>query len=180
MRERHEAEAQRARLAAIQGEAYSAIELPQELGMECPGYKWRQNQSQVEIFIPLPEGTAHRHLQVTLTTSTIAVTVHERPVLRGKLFREIKAEESTWYIQDGVLEMILLKRNRKGHYERGTTNADTFWRSIVQSAPDTESLPLYYPPTSYYWSYCEDAVKEPPVRRIQGRQDQALQAITAA
>lgn len=175
MRQRLEQEAHQARLAAIQGESYAAIELPCELGMECHGYKWRQNQSHVEIFIPLPAGTTLKHINITLTTTTIHVAVQERPIIKGKLYKEIKAEESTWFVQDGVLEIIMLKRNRKGHYEAGTTNADTYWRSVVQGAPETERLALDFPPTSYYWCANDDETeKKPAPRRLQQKPREAV------
>jgi hypothetical protein len=41
---------------ALQGKEYLAIEVPEDLGMDCQRYKWRQNQSHVEVFIPLPAG----------------------------------------------------------------------------------------------------------------------------
>jgi CS domain len=167
MRQRQEAGAQSSRLAALQGESYAAIDLPTGLGMECSGYKWRQNQSHVEVFIPLPPGTTSRQIDLTLTPSSISVTVQERPILRGALFHEIKAEESTWYIQDGVLEVVMLKRNRRGNYERGTTNADTFWRAVTTSAPENERLALDHAPTGYYWSHCED--DKPAARLPSGR-----------
>lgn len=40
----------------VQGKQYAAIELPPDLGLDCQRYKWRQNQSHVEVFIPLPPG----------------------------------------------------------------------------------------------------------------------------
>ena len=41
---------------AAQGKSYAAIEVPADLGLDCQRYKWRQNQSHVEVFIPLPPG----------------------------------------------------------------------------------------------------------------------------
>jgi hypothetical protein len=131
-------------------------------------------------------------VRVQLTTTSLAISVDERPILGGPLFRPIKAGDSTWFIQvcgclwgnagvgegrggagrgllllcmlslpdlawyspqltinppsthppthppthpqDGVLEMILLKRNRRGAYESGTSNADTFWYALLQNA----------------------------------------------
>lgn len=165
MRIKSAAEAEQARQAALTGESYLSIELPQDLGLDCGGYKWRQNQSHVDVFVPLPEGTSLQHIQVDLKPATIFVSVHERTILKGALYRDIKVEESTWFIQDGVLEMNLLKRNRRGRYEQGTTNADTFWRSVTKRAPENETLALEFPPNTYYWSFCED---EKPVPRLTG------------
>lgn len=117
--------AARAALAAAGGPAYATLELPApgELSLDCQRYKWRQSQSHVEVFVPLPEGLPVRRCAVQLSTTSISISVNDTPVLSGRLYRAIKAEESTWYVQDGVLEVTMLKRNRRGHYEAGTTNA---------------------------------------------------------
>lgn len=38
-------------------------------------------------------------VSVELTTTSLAVAVDEQPLLGGALYREIKRDESTWYIQ---------------------------------------------------------------------------------
>lgn len=53
-----------------------------------------------------------------------------RTPLKGQLRAEIKVEDSTWYVQDGLLSVQLLKRNRRGHYANGSNNAETFWMSV--------------------------------------------------
>lgn len=125
MRRAQEAEraAARAMLAGAGGPAYAAVELPPQLSLDCQRYKWRQSQSHVEVFVPLPVGLPARAVHVQLSTRAISIVVDEAPVLSGELWREIKAEESHWYISDGVLEVVMLKRCRRGHYEAGTTNA---------------------------------------------------------
>ena len=47
-----------ARTALLQGTYYHALEVPPKLGLACQGYKWRQDQSHVEVFVSLPEGAA--------------------------------------------------------------------------------------------------------------------------
>lgn len=131
---------------------YESITVPTDLGLECSAYKWRQNQSHVEIFIPLPESFDKSKVQVDISPSAIRVELDERPILSGKLFQDIKQDESTWYIVDNVLEISLLKRNRRGNYADKTTNADTFWHSVLKSAPIGEKLMLQNVPTTYYWS----------------------------
>lgn len=123
---RQEEEAKAASRRALQDGfnlAYSAVELPPQLSLDCQRYKWRQNQSHVELFVPLPEGLPASRVSVQLSTSRIRVLVDETPVVAGRLYREIKADESAWYVQDGVLEVVMLKRCRRGHYEAGKTNA---------------------------------------------------------
>ena len=33
-------------------------------------------------------------------------------------------------MQDGLLQLLMLKRNRRGAYADGATNADTFWPAV--------------------------------------------------
>lgn len=34
------------------------------------------------------------------------------------------------HMQDGLLQLYMLKRNRRGAYADGATNADTFWPAV--------------------------------------------------
>ncbi len=67
---------------------------------------------------------------VRMAPSDVHVQLGERHALKGSWYGEIKQDESTWFIQDGVLSMQLLKRNRRGNYANGSNNADTFWKSV--------------------------------------------------
>ena len=180
MRRKNEEEQAAARRAALAPPTYLAIDVPKDLGMDCGTYRWRQNQSHVEIFIPLPENLSTSKISVVLRTSHIKVELDERTVLKGDLRREIKAEESTWYVQDRVLEIILLKRNRKGNYENGKTNADTFWRAVLRSAPEGEMLKLEHPPTAYYWAPCDDEEQKKKEKELAAGQRRRLPPPSAA
>jgi len=168
MHRKLEEEKTAARRAALLPPSYLAIDIPRDMGMDCGTYRWKQTQSHVEVFLPLPENiTTASKISVSIKPSHLAIEFDERPMMKGQLYRDIKADESTWYVQDRVLEIILLKRNRKGNYQDGTTNADTFWKSVLKNALETEVLALKHPPTSYYWALgegTEDSVKE--VRRL--------------
>ena len=63
-----------------------------------------------------------------MTPTVLKVSVGGDRLLGGALCAEVKQEESFWQISDGVLEVTLLKRSRRGNYANGHTNADTFWR----------------------------------------------------
>lgn len=123
------------------------IDVPADLGADLGAYKWRQNQTYVEVFVLLPPHCAgSRHVDVTMTSDSLDVHVCGDAVLSGELFAPIKAEASTWLISDGILELSLLKRNRRGNYENGCSNADTFWFGVLRG----ERLALDQPPPTYY------------------------------
>jgi len=145
--------------------AYRGLEIAPNLGEDCGTYKWRQTQTYVEVFVPLPAGAvASRDVKVRLSSTFLSVAVNGEPVVEGELHSPIKAEASTWVVVDGVLEMSLLKRNRRGNYDDGCTNADTFWYSVCASAPQNHQdgrrtagdvrgakrLALTEPPHEYY------------------------------
>lgn len=48
---------------------------------------------------------------------------------------------------DGVLQIKMLKVNRRGHYTTGSTNADTWWRSLLLKAGPKEVISRQCPPT---------------------------------
>lgn len=75
-----------------------------------------------------------------------------------------------------VLYITLLKRNRKGHYLPGTTNADTFWPALLAAAPPTHRLiPEGAPPPTEYF-FCEYDAEDLP---LQPAAAQALPAVAS-
>ena len=148
-------------------------------------YKWYQNQSYVHLHIRLPESAPAKQVQpayascmahpgrsaayllyvlmrqgvlqvaVSLTPLHLQVRLWETALMEGQLYQPVKQEDSTWVIQDGILHFHLLKRNRRGHYANGCTNADTFWRGVFASAGPEESLTATHPPACYYTSFVD-------------------------
>lgn len=145
-----------ARKNVLLSSSYQQIDIPRDLGIDCGNYKWKQSQSHVEIYIPLPQTvtSAHRVL-VDIKPNFLSVVIDERPFITGTLYREVKADESTWYIHEGVLEILLLKRSRRGHYADGETNADTFWKAVTTNAQEDQRLIVQAIPSQYYWTACD-------------------------
>ena len=56
----------------------------------------------------------------------------------------------------------MMKRNRRGNYANGSTNADTFWYSPLRQGPIDAVIPVQRPPTSYYSSFVELEDARPP------------------
>ena len=90
-----------------------------------------------------------------LTSSHLSIILDTKRLLSGELHSEIKRDASTWYIENKVLHVVMMKRNRRGSYANGSTNADTFWFSPLRKGPTEAVLPLQHPPTAYYSSYVE-------------------------
>ncbi|BDA41536.1 hypothetical protein COCOBI_02-3170 [Coccomyxa sp. Obi] len=129
----HEAEEKcqtQAKLMDSRATIWGDINVPSGLGLDCGRYKWWQNQSYVEALFLIPENVTSKQVKVHMAPSTVEVQIGERIILQGSWYGEIKQEDSTWYIQDGILHMQLLKRNRRGNYANSSTNADTYWKSV--------------------------------------------------
>ena len=92
----------------------------------------------------------HMQVDVRLTASRLDIRLHQLVVLGGELYQPIKAEESIWTIQDGMLHACMLKRNRKGNYADGCSNADTFWKALFKKHAGDEAICLLFPPSRYY------------------------------
>ena len=143
-------------LSLAHNPAWTDVTLPPNLGADTGAYKWRQNQTFVDIFIPLPvDCHVASDVRVDISSDAVSARVRGETVLDGDLYAPIKAEASTWIVADGVLEISLLKRNRRGNYENGASNADTFWYSVVREgggAKGAARLALDAPPNDYYES----------------------------
>ena len=177
MREKEETLAlEQRKFTSLADKNWSNIQFRKDLGMDCGHYKWFQSQAYVELFVKLPAFTNSKRVKVLLrpdsltiwinnnsSSSSTMLTSHEEDdadvdmnendiLMKGELYREIKQDESTWFINDdGILEVCMLKRYRRGlTYQEGQTNANTYWRSIFREAKEEESLQLRYPPTCYY------------------------------
>ena len=113
-----------------------------------------QNQSFVEAYFLLPPKATGRDIDVQITTTHLRVEYEGAPLLAGELYLEVKADDSTWLLSDGILTVSLLKRNRRGHYQNGTNNSHTYWRSLVKSETHPQAvLAIEAVPDKYY--FCE-------------------------
>ena len=155
-------------------------------------------QSYVYVFFLLPRGTDPKLPSARLSPTSVEVTLGEETLLKGELFAAIKAEESVWFAGahrwrsidqidsshitcpvDGMLQLVLLKRNRRGFYAQGCCNSDTFWWSLLAGRGAGERLPGENVPPEYYKTEWEPVgVLEGGMRR--GGRPAARKVLTAA
>ncbi|EFJ47481.1 hypothetical protein VOLCADRAFT_91842 [Volvox carteri f. nagariensis] len=131
-----------ARLLSRQEAAWSSITIEPGMGMECARCG--------AAMAPRPR------VQLKPTSVCVSLGLDDLPILCGHLYGTIKAEDSTWYLDDGILHLQMLKVHRRGHYAPGTSNADSWWRSLWAHCPPAETLSPQHPPTKYYWSEYEN------------------------
>ena len=67
-------------------------------------YSWTQELCELDITVPVPQGTRGADLVVVLQKKKLRLALkgHD-PILEGELCKEIKVEDSTWTIRKYVL-----------------------------------------------------------------------------
>ncbi|CCW67981.1 unnamed protein product [Phytomonas sp. Hart1] len=91
----------------------SLIPCNNECGGNYEKYRFGQTDKEVEVFVPLDNETTSKHLKVSIAPNNLHVNVKGVTILSGKLFKPIKATESTWLIRDRELVVVLVKTNLK-------------------------------------------------------------------
>ena len=71
-------------------------------------FKWNQSLDEVRIFIPIPVGSEKRDVHVQLNTRKIEILILDDDY-SGMLEHPVVHEESTWYIEDRQVHVILAK-----------------------------------------------------------------------
>ena len=125
-------------------------------------------RSALQLARPDDELGVCMQVTVDLSPERLHVRLWETTLLQGRLYAAISRDGSTWYVQDGILHLQLLKRSRRGQYADGCCNADTFWRGVLATCGPEECLPAGPPPVAYYssWVEPEDLTRSLPARRI--------------
>lgn len=102
--------------------------------------EWKEDFETVEIFLPLPPATAKRELVCVITPDSLHIsTVFCTTLLVAQpLAGPVIPEESTWWLEDGVLNLVLAKQ------WRGETKSDQYWGA--QLAAKGGTYECYMPP----------------------------------
>eukprot|EP00934_Nitzschia_sp_Nitz4_P001331 Nitzschia sp. Nitz4//scaffold128_size63911//2710//3804//NITZ4_006210-RA/size63911-processed-gene-0.125-mRNA-1//-1//CDS//3329534805//1331//frame0 len=109
------------------------LQIPVGNGGSAKTYKWTQTLEECTVLVGVPKDLRGKDLSVTITTSTlsvkskkpIALSTAESPqtmttFLEGNLVQKVRADESTWSVEGGVVSIILDKRQK------------TFWDSVLE------------------------------------------------
>lgn len=82
-------------------------------GGDYDAYSFGQTDREVSVYVPLEPGTTGKMICVDITPTTLSVGLRgKEAILSGKLYKYIKAEDSTWFIEDRkVLVVTLAKAN---------------------------------------------------------------------
>lgn len=97
-------------------------------GMVLEKYSWTQQLADLQVVVPVPEGTRTRDLKVDLTTTKISVGLKNaaEPLLAGPLHKRIVLDESFWTLEDNREVVISLVK----------ANNMEWWKCVVVGAPE--------------------------------------------
>ncbi|EAU93179.1 nuclear movement protein nudC [Coprinopsis cinerea okayama7 len=93
-------------------------------------YRWTQELGEVDVTIPVPEGTRAKDLNVVIAKKKLRVGLKgQEPIMDGDLCKEIKVEDSTWTLQD--------QKNVLVHLEK--LNNQTWWENVLTHHPKIDT-----------------------------------------
>ncbi|BHF67941.1 hypothetical protein SprV_0301097000 [Sparganum proliferum] len=97
-------------------------------GGDLPNYRWVQTLGDVDLYIPtkLPTRIKSRQITVQFKRKHLKIAIGGNTILDGPLYNEIKTEECSWILEDG-LEVVV-------HLEK--INKMEWWSRIVEGEPE--------------------------------------------
>ncbi|KJA29424.1 hypothetical protein HYPSUDRAFT_32877 [Hypholoma sublateritium FD-334 SS-4] len=96
-------------------------------------YTWTQELGEVDVIIPVPQGTRGKDLTVVIGKKKLSVGLkNTEPIISGELCKEVKVEDSTWTIQDNKSVLVHLEK----------INDQTWWENVLTHHPkiDTKKI----------------------------------------
>ena len=103
--------------------------------------EWKEDFETVDIFLPLPPATTKSELVCVITPDSLHIR-HTRLqaslLVAHPLAGPVIPEDSTWYLEGGVLNLVLAKQ------WRGETKSDQYWGAQLAAKGGTHEC--YMPP----------------------------------
>ncbi|KAI5001815.1 hypothetical protein ZWY2020_026465 [Hordeum vulgare] len=99
-------------------------------GLDLDNYSWTQQLPEVNISVPVPEGTKGRSVVCEIKKDHLKVGLKgQPPIIDGELHEPVKVEDCFWSIEDGrSLSVLLTKRNRS-----------EWWKSVIKGEPEIDT-----------------------------------------
>ncbi|KAL6633560.1 hypothetical protein ACP70R_026231 [Stipagrostis hirtigluma subsp. patula] len=100
-----------------------------ENGMDLEKYSWTQELSEVNIDVPIPQGTNPKSIVCEIERNHLHVALKgQTPIIDGELYQPIKVDDCFWSIEDGKsLTILLTKQNQK-----------EWWASVIRGSPELD------------------------------------------
>ena len=80
-----------------------------ECGGDMGNYRWTQDDNEVVVRVPLPDGVTSKQCKVKITANALSIAVGAAaPVIDGPLFRPIVVDDATWSVEDKKTLVVTL------------------------------------------------------------------------
>lgn len=99
-------------------------------GLDFEKYSWTQQLPEVNITIPVPEGTKSRFVVCDIKKNHLKVGLKgQPPIIDGELSKPVKVDDCFWSIEDGKTLSILLTKH----------NQMEWWKSVIKGDPEVDT-----------------------------------------
>ncbi|RCV20960.1 hypothetical protein SEVIR_4G099700v4 [Setaria viridis] len=99
-------------------------------GLDLEKYSWTQQLPEVNITVPVPEGTKSRFVVCDIKKNHLKVGLKGQPlIIDGELYKPVKVDDCFWSIEDGKSLNILLTKH----------NQMEWWKSVIKGDPEVDT-----------------------------------------
>ncbi|CAD6337130.1 unnamed protein product [Miscanthus lutarioriparius] len=99
-------------------------------GLDLEKYSWTQQLPEVNITIPVPQGTKSRFVVFDIKKDHLKVGLKgQPPIIDGELYKPVKVDDCFWSIEDGKTLSILLTKH----------NQMEWWKSVIKGDPEVDT-----------------------------------------
>nr|ACN25640.1 unknown [Zea mays] len=99
-------------------------------GLDLEKYSWTQQLPEVNITIPVPQGTKSRFVVFDLKKNHLKVGLKgQPPIIDGELYKPVKVDDCFWSIEDGRTLSILLTKHDQMEW----------WKSVIKGDPEVDT-----------------------------------------
>ncbi|XP_072952878.1 protein BOBBER 1 [Typha angustifolia] len=99
-------------------------------GLDLENYSWTQSLQEVNVSIPVPQGTKSRCVTCEIKKNHLKVGLKgQPPIIDGDLYQSVRADDCFWSIEDGKFISVLLTKH----------NQMEWWKCLVKGDPEIDT-----------------------------------------
>ncbi|CAL0305435.1 unnamed protein product [Lupinus luteus] len=99
-------------------------------GLDLEKYSWTQTLPELNVNVPVPEGTKSRFVTVEIKKNHLKVGLKgQPPIIEGELFKPVKPDDCYWSIEDQKVISILLTKHSQMDW----------WKCLVKGEPEIDT-----------------------------------------
>jgi hypothetical protein len=99
-------------------------------GAKLDHYSWTQTLKEVDLTVPIPEGTTGKMVDIKIDSKHIRVGLKgKEPIIDGELSETVKPLDCLWSVEDRKLILISLLK----------VKGQTWWKYVVEGEPEIDT-----------------------------------------